>query len=63
MTKPKSNAGRKALPPGTRRVRLACTVTPGTLAVFEGMAQPGSNVGRVLDELAEVVEVPTEGTP
>lgn len=54
--KPKT-AGRPRLPAGLKRVRLVATVDQRTFETFDAMAkaQPGSNIGRVLDELAAVV--------
>lgn len=52
MTTEKRGPGKPKLPPGKKRVRLACTVKPETLREFQRLAGPKSNVGRVLDALA-----------
>lgn len=48
------STGRKPLPPGLKRPRFSTTVAPETLTKLQSKAAetPGSNLGRVLDELA-----------
>lgn len=47
--------GSPPLPPDRKRVRMACTVAPATLALFEEIAKKDkSNVGRVLDQFAAI---------
>lgn len=52
--KPK-RAGRKKLPKGQARPRLACTVAPGTLKELERRAElKKTNLGRLIDEMVAV---------
>lgn len=49
----KRSRGRPKLSEDTRRVRLACLVAPETLRQLEEIAaNAGTNVGRLLDQLA-----------
>lgn len=53
----KRGRGRPKLGDETRRVRLACLVAPETLRQLESLAATaGTNVGRLLDQLAAIPE-------